>query len=832
MQEATEFLSRFVLDDGLLQVCVGSPGNARWFPMAPTFEAPEEGVLNDVYFGPAQRAREGSEKIDVLGTRVLWADVDDPVYPEPTFPPSAIVFSGHGFHLYWYLEEPVFDTDRIELLNKVLIADVPTADRACWNANRLMRVPMTTNTGKGDEEPTQVELRHTTSIMYSVGDIEVLAVLDDIVRRRIRTGTMQGYHSRSERDWGVIKQLVQAGAEDSLIELLFEEMPIGDKVRDKGTSKQYLAHTIAKVREEHAARPEPKQKTTGTGTGTDDGNPKKATRARAVGAAQAPVSVVEKEDGYYMSGVTSRRVSTFTLTPKVLLDGSAFQSKDAIVCDVHANGYIWPDITFSRGAFTSVSALDKETPVAAWQWLGHDGDVRLLLPYLIDRLRENGLPKLAATPTMGLHMIKGLPYFVGDKTTIGRDAVWSGSEGPIVWLPTNREHPRIFTECGVTPDDMAVVRTLLPMLNEPTPVWTMIGWYAAACLKPWIEAQGLRFPILNVAGTKGSGKTTLIQRVFMPLFGQSDPRSYDAGTTRFVTLALLGGSNAIPVAFSEFRYDAVEKFIRTILMAYDTGHDPRGRSDQSTQDYPMSAPFSVDGEDVITDPAGQERIVLARLRPSTISEGTAAYGAFRALTGNIPRGFGAAHIQACLSRVHDGTATAMLDDAKIMMAQAFPATLPDRVRNNYTVALFGTHLFCTFTGLDVYIDPKLFIESVKDLVNLETGRGRTQVDDFVESVVNGLSGVIPFKATYDAAGKIVWFQLAPAHNWWIRNRRQQGRSALERDAIKTQLREAPYSVDPKVIDATYMHGISLASANEVGLDVPTSLNLKEFKMLF
>lgn len=815
MTHATDFLNAFAVEGGLLQISTGHPDNAKYYERAPTFSMPETGfAAGDVYFGPAARRTKGSYKTDVLGTRVLWVDVDNPVYPDCTLPPSAVVWSGHGFHLYWRLREEVHDLDRIEALNRILINDIPTSDPACWNANRLMRVPFTTNSGNAEEEPAAVELRHFTELTYHIRDIEAMAALDDLVRRRVRTGSQQGFRSRSERDWSVVKALVVAGMSDDAIRTVFAEQPIGDKVNDKGTSRQYLEHTIAKVREDVAANPP----ITVVGA---DGNPTHAKRGRRNGQAGAvPAAViVEKDDGYYMVGQTNRRVSTFVLKPKVLLDGSDFGAKDAIVCDVLANGYAWENVTFSRGAFTSVGALDKECPVAAWQWIGHDSDVRLLLPHLLDKLRESGMARVQATPAMGYHVIKGVPLFVTDKQTIGPDDVWVGTEGPITWLPANKEHPKMSDVSEVNESELDTLRRFLPLLNEACPLWSMVGWYAASCLKPWLETQGLRFPVLNLAGTKGSGKTTLLQRVFMPLFGQADPRSYDAGTTRFVTLSLLGSSNAIPIAFSEFRYDSVEKFIRTILMAYDTGHDPRGRSDQTTVDYPLSAPFSVDGEDMVSDPAAQERIVLVRLRPDTIREGEEAYNAFQVLRENVPMGFGLRHISHALSAVANGHAHDLLEEARREIFAAIPQAIPDRVRNNYTVVLFGCKLFCE--GVDLPpVDAAAFLPAIRDIVNLESGRSRTQVDDFVESIVNALGNFVPFKWQKSEDGREVYFHLAPAHNWWLRGRRQMGQGALMRDAIRTQLREATYTIPPRVAEGAVLYGISLPLAVKAGLDVP------------
>jgi hypothetical protein len=519
------------------------------------------------------------------------------------------------------------------------------------------------------------------------------------------------------------------------------------------------------------------------------------------------------------------------LEPKILLDGSQFKSEDAIVCNVTAAGYTWPDVTFPREAFTSVNKLDRHTPLAAWQWIGHDSDVRLLLPYLLDKLRKIGLPKIAATPVLGLHMIKGRYVFLGDKQALDADNLWQGSTGPLTWLPIAREHPTLDLNTDVTDEQLNLLAASLPLLNTASPIWTMIGWFGATPLKPWFESKGFRFPILNVTGTKGSGKTTLVQRIFLPLLGHAEPKAYDAGTTRFVTLALLGSANAVPIAFSEFRYESVEKFIRTILMAYDTGHDPRGRADQTTVDYPLSAPFSVDGEDMITDSAAQERIVVAKLDPQTIDEGSDAFRAFQSLRHSIPTGFGGYYTQACLAAVQDGTADTELRAAQYDIQTMIPGKLPDRIRNNYTVVLVGIRLMCNALGI-ASPPVHVLLPSITELVNLSSGRSKTQCDEFAEAVINATFGNPGFRWEYDVDANAVFFQLGAAHSWWLMSRRRQGRGGLERDAIRTQLKEAPYGLPLAVFNGIPMVGVSLEKALEVGLDVPHFMHVNELRVKY
>ena len=780
--DPTEFLNLFTIEGGKVAVAIRRVTDVSYVPPWPEISAPE-----DVFFAPAVRARNGDTKEDVLGSRALWVDVDAvKQMPQFTMPPSYIVRSGGGWHCYWMLKEPLMDVDKIEELNKVLSRDVPTADKACWNANRFLRVPGTSNTKY--EPPVTVALVREYGYKYDVSAFEVLGKLDPKTRHKIRTGDRRGYHSRSERDWAVIIDMVEAGAVDELIRFIFEHQPIGDKLRDPTTNPQYLDTSISKARSR-----EPAAKSGG---------------------------IEERSDGYYRHGPRgARRISTFTFSPRLLLDASRFSEPDAIMGDVTAAGYTWERVTFSRTAFTGLARLDRECPIAAWQWLGRDEDVRALLPFLMEKLQGMGMPRVVATPSLGLHYVDGW-YFVGDLHTLSHNEMWEGSSGPVAALPTGRERCSLDLSRETSKSDILKVASLIPELNIDTVIWPLTGWYFATPLKPWIELHNYRFPVLNVYGTKGSGKTTLIQRVFMPMLGQVSPKSYDAGTTRFVTLALMGGTNAVPVAFSEFRYASVANFIRYILLSYDTGHDPRGRADQTTVDYPLSAPFSIDGEDKIGDPAAQERIVCVSMSPVDVREGGHCHRVFEQWQAN-PLNIGRFYIQSVLEMLHNNELEEMLACAYDASHKTIPGRMPIRIRNNHVVAYFGALLFCKTFGI-VAPSFDVMMASIKNVFNIASGKARTLGDDFVEDIVNECvnNGGMYIRWHKDASTGQIWFQLSSAHSWWLSQMRRQSKYGLERDAVRGQLRELSYIIAPRTVDGALMFGVDIRAAQEAGLDVP------------
>lgn len=828
-----QFLSGFMFEGGLIQLSVADVSNAQYYPVAPELrgEAPKD---KHVFFGPAMRARKDGHKESVLGTLWLWSDSDGTTdLVNTVLAPTAVVMSGHGNHYYWKLNEPLIDREEIEALNKVVMSDIPTADGNCFNCNRLMRVPGTWNppdAKKGETEPIKAFIRqYDANVWYTVEDIRALAALGERARLLIKTGDQEGYESRSDRDWAAIRWLVVAGASDRLIEHIFRSQPIGDKYREAdGTG--YLQRSVAKMRAQLEVDP-PEEASQGPSSTKDERPPTKVKAASKQKGQQLPVHIVEKPDGYYAVGNSSRRISTFTLDPQVLLQGVEFGAQDAIVATVKAGADEWPNVTFPRAAFNSVPNMDKACPIASWQWLGSEADLRSLLPYLMDKLRAKDFPKVAATPMLGLHKIKERWLFLGQDQTTSASELWNGAEGPLAWLPSGKLHPNIALGGEVTDGDLARLASLLPQVNQEASIWSLLGWYAAAAAKPWLESKGYRFPILNITGTKGSGKTTLRQRVIMPLFGQhgpegpeSEPTAYDAGTTKFVRLMLMGSSNAIPIAFSEFRYERVEQFIGMVLLAYDTGHDPRGRADQTAQDYPLSAPVSVDGEDVIQDAAARERIILVRLRPDTIAEGTLAHNAFSKLRSEIPSGFGGYFIRKLLAAIDDGSASRILAEAKGALLTAFPNTLPDRVRNNYTVCYFGCLMLAGVLGTKVP-SAAIFREAIGEVIDFNTGRSTSLVDEYVEAIVNAAHQYshAAFAWHYNPKSNVLFFQMSSAHGWWLAQRKRQGGNTLQRDALIAQLREAPYSTGVAAINGVPMYGIDLEKATEAGLDVPSRL---------
>ena len=230
----------------------------------------------DVYVGVLPRKSAAGTADSVWPTAtVLWCDVDakdfcpDPVLHSPEsklqgdpnydkelaldailkfpLPPSAIVDSGHGYHLYWRLASPVDTADAVEA--NQAIAKWLGGDK-CFDAPRILRVPGTNN-WKDPVNPIPVRiLKLDTLRTYDLSDftemIEALHLADrpryirsgerrqdapDWLRDLINEEPPKG--TRSETEFRAGMWMARLGYTDEAIDSTLLNSPVGAKYQER-----------------------------------------------------------------------------------------------------------------------------------------------------------------------------------------------------------------------------------------------------------------------------------------------------------------------------------------------------------------------------------------------------------------------------------------------------------------------------------------------------------------------------------------------------------------------------------------------------------------------
>lgn len=783
---------------------------ARSVEEALTIAASMDSTEADAYFGVAPRSLDDMEKV----TRVpaVWLDVDAKDFQEDleglcktAIPPSFEVLSGHGLHLYWMLR-PAVDSERAaELMKALWKAYGEGAGGRTYNAKWVLRVPGTTNY-KDPAAPVPVVLRTTRTISYKPADVLALSRVPKKEAEKLWIVGPQSKKSRSEKDFDIVRGLLEAEVSDEAIHALYSILPCGDRYRESD-GVAYMDRTIESVRA-------------------------RVTKPSAAGFA-------EREDSLWLR--TSRgtlQVATFVFKPHKLIKVEEENGEDRIIGDVTSHGYTWENVMFPRSAFNSAFALAKHLRVASWQWLAGDREVRLWLPYLMDQLYTADLPHMRGTSVVGRHR----NLWVGPEGAFGVDAVYDGHNAPYILLPTGRETPGL--RYTFPPEDtyrvlVQTVTTLLPQINTVEVIAPIVGWFFATPVKPVLKEAGERFPVLNVYGTQGSGKSSTILYVFHKLMGHRDPRAHPSITRMFVLLSLMSSTNAVPISFGEFRDTTTrshEEFLDVVRRAYDVGQDSRGRPDQTTQSYQLSAPFSVDGEDAFSDAAIRERSVIVGMSLDPCREGTQSYKAFQELARLPLLDFAGRYLQRTLQETLE-TVSQRFNSALTDLLTLLPAPMPDRVRRNLAVVQVGLQLYnehaATYGGTLLKVSRGAWERVLEGtMLSLASGRTKIMADDFIEDVITYASQIPAspaFIMYYNVAQNVLWFHLTGALGWWAAKRRREGRIVLQVQAMRAQLKELRKSY---TLPETYIGtgprtqrcvGIQVGEAEAAGLDVPKQL---------
>lgn len=139
----------------------------------------------NIYFGCATRNGGGGKEY-IQEIPVLWVDVDFKSTPTEEanrliqdfhLPPTFVVKSGGGYHVYWLLKEPAGPEDipRVEAILRGLALALH-GDRAVTDASHIMRVPGSFNVKDEYGEPRLVQiLRAYPERQYNLSDFDHLA---------------------------------------------------------------------------------------------------------------------------------------------------------------------------------------------------------------------------------------------------------------------------------------------------------------------------------------------------------------------------------------------------------------------------------------------------------------------------------------------------------------------------------------------------------------------------------------------------------------------------------------------------------------------------------
>lgn len=173
-----------------------------------------------------------------------------------------------------------------------------------------------------------------------------------------------------------------------------------------------------------------------------------------------------------------------------------------------------------------------------------------------------------------------------------------------------------------TQDELSQCNPDLLMFNSGEVSLPVLGWAVACFFKDRIQKAYKSFPLLNVEGEAGAGKSTTVREIIMRLWNISTSPKAMAEQTRFSLMKQLASTNAIPLILEENKStkmgnnqnNTISNMIRSVFNGFE---GQRGFADQSLRTYKYEAPICIVGEVGFNESAILDRIVTVYLSRTT-----------------------------------------------------------------------------------------------------------------------------------------------------------------------------------------------------------------------
>lgn len=243
----------------------------------------------------------------------------------------------------------------------------------------------------------------------------------------------------------------------------------------------------------------------------------------------------------------------------------------------------------------------------------------------------------------------------------------------------------------LTKERLLELGPLLLSFNESAKTVSVIAWCAGCFLKQHLKAANVKFPHLFLIGEAGSGKSTTLENVIMPIFSMTHIVAAPQ-VSGFAVMKESSLSNIFPQALDEFKPSRISKNLDVLLnhmrTVYDGQEGIRGRADQTVRKYELAAPLIVAGEESPSEAAIRERSIELLFSKRDLKERGYSL-ALQKLKSKpeLLRSLGRALLETALT-----IATKEVSDWYQTAETIYDPAMPARVVNNLAAATVGLML--------------------------------------------------------------------------------------------------------------------------------------------
>ena len=337
---------------------------------------------------------------------------------------------------------------------------------------------------------------------------------------------------------------------------------------------------------------------------------------------------------------------------------------------------------------------------------GTDDDVMGIYEMFMRDYDYENLPIIRSTAVLGRQrMPDGTVRYVEACGTIGPDGQWM-AEPDLVYIPEGgcsiahrlpHERPAVDS-----PEIRATLKTFCENVfqtNDPAKVGAILGWCFGTLFGPELRRALGGGPILNLAATAQSGKSSIMGRVFWPLFmGILGDSPMASNVTEFALIKDLSSLVSGFLCLDELRTDMgapkLQKLFELLRKLYTGETVSRGTPDLGMRVFALLAYACILGEERIdSDPALVQRCVFVELDGNWLKEHPEAVAAFELLDA-LPLRDAMPWLHAWSVGVEVGpmlaAARELVDATLVSIARK---NVDKRMRSNLTFVAFGLACF-------------------------------------------------------------------------------------------------------------------------------------------
>ncbi len=340
------------------------------------------------------------------------------------------------------------------------------------------------------------------------------------------------------------------------------------------------------------------------------------TSKAAQASSQAFVSLYVKDGMYWVPGKNKDSndlpVSNFLIEPV-----RRIRVENEEILEARANlgsGKRMSDMVLHPAHFASKAALKRILGDLGAGWVGSENQIQELKVFL--SLLD--CPKYESEQKLGIHEYeKEWILVASDKTLTASGEI----EDLIHWSEQVKQVKyEISSIRPANNDEVAAIAQALIEFNDDFIQAGVIGWmmslpFKARLIKavPTVRRQ---FPILNLWGERGAGKTQTADRIILPFYGNFEGSRKVDEMTKYTLMLAANSTNFLPIALDEYKpskmgqgkAQEISSFLRGV---YDSQTGERGFSDSTgsgVKSYTYTAPVIIMGEQSLFESALKERI--------------------------------------------------------------------------------------------------------------------------------------------------------------------------------------------------------------------------------